>query len=388
MKSPLQRLYRTKLTLLATIATAVGIALLVLAHWSDGQIGLTWIKNLPVADIGSALFTSGLIVIFFEYIDQEDEEARETERLRRVLADSAPEIRNAVVDGFAFAPESLTSVASPATIDRIIENCLALQLGERELASDAYTDLREQVLRSGSRWYDTRVSVALSPWAEGPPTGRGSMFVATVRWQYRVVPDSPLVRISCVSDPDEYRQLVRDPSSIDAWHFRSVPGLDGSSPKAFQLLQFTLDGEQLPIHRTVRPGSQTFTVNIGPEVVTAKRQVAITYTHRILIQRNGHLLHLDLSRPVKGLNVQFAYGDCGIRYVNVLDYIAGARQPYITQLPPTDPTPSVEVSYDGWVFPKGGVAFVWVLESELPAEKSHDKSATSQYRTNDLRLAD
>lgn len=53
------------------------------------------------------------------------------------------------------------------------------------------------------------------------------------------------------------------------------------------------------------------------------------------------------------------------RYVNVLDYIAGARQPRIAQLPASDPTPSVEIGYDGWVFPKGGVAFVWMLESEL-----------------------
>lgn len=29
-----------------------------------------------------------------------------------------------------------------------------------------------------------------------------------------------------------------------------------------------------------------------------------------------------------------------------------------------DPAPSVEIGYDGWVFPKGGVAFVWVLASE------------------------
>lgn len=109
-----------------------------------------------------------------------------------------------------------------------------------------------------------------------------------------------------------------------------------------------------------------------------KRQVAIAYTHRILVQRNGHLLHLDLSRPAKGLNVKFAYGDCGIRYVNVVDYIAGARQPYIAQLPPTDPTPSVELSYDGWVLPKGGVAFVWVLESELPNTDRKPSTVGSQ----------
>lgn len=370
MKSSLQRLYRTKLVLLATAATAVGIALLVSARWADSQAGWTWVKDLPVADVGSALFTTGLIVIFFEYIDREDEEAREAERLRRILADAAPDIRDAVVDGFAFAPDSLTNVASPTTIDRVIENCLTLQLGDPELAADTYTDLRDQVLRSKSRWYDTRISVALSPWAEGPASGSGSMFVATVRWEYRVVPDSPVMRVSCVSDLDEYQELLRDPASVDAWRFRPVPGIDASSPKAFQLLQFTLDGEQLPIHRASHRGGQTYTINIGHEILAAHRRVAIAYTHRILLQQHGHLMHIDLSQPVKGLSVQFSYKDCGIRSVNVLDYIAGARQPRITQLPPTDPAPSVEVSYDGWVFPKGGVAFVWVLESEMPTEKT------------------
>lgn len=247
MQSPLQRLYRTKLVLLATVATVVGIALLVFAHWAATQFGWVLINNLPIADVGSAIFTSGLIVIFFEYVDHQDEEARETERLRRVLADAAPDIRNAVVDGFAFAPESLTNVASSATIDQIIENCLALQFDDRELASDAYTDLREQVLRSSSRWYDTRVSVVLSPWYEGPASGRGSMFMATIRWEYRVVPDRPVMRISCVSDQEEYRELLQDPSSLAAWYFQPIGKLDGSSPKTFHLLEFTLDGKEIPI---------------------------------------------------------------------------------------------------------------------------------------------
>jgi hypothetical protein len=30
-----------------------------------------------------------------------------------------------------------------------------------------------------------------------------------------------------------------------------------------------------------------------------------------------------------------------------------------------DPTPSVEVGFDGWMFPKAGVAFVWVLDEEV-----------------------
>jgi hypothetical protein len=72
MPNPLQRLYQTKLALLATIFTFVGVALLVLARWSEATGAWSWLANLPVTDIGSALFTTGLIVIAFEYIDQQD----------------------------------------------------------------------------------------------------------------------------------------------------------------------------------------------------------------------------------------------------------------------------------------------------------------------------
>ena len=55
----------------------------------------------------------------------------------------------------------------------------------------------------------------------------------------------------------------------------------------------------------------------------------------------------------------------GIRYVNVLDYVAGARQHKISQLPAADPTPTVAVDFDGWVFPMGGVAFGWVFDAQV-----------------------
>ncbi|AWK10755.1 hypothetical protein AB0I99_17210 [Streptomyces spongiicola] len=40
----------------------------------------------------------------------------------------------------------------------------------------------------------------------------------------------------------------------------------------------------------------------------------------------------------------------------------------------TDPSPSVEVAYEGWTFPKGGVAFVWVLEREVGTKKAQERS--------------
>jgi hypothetical protein len=363
MSSPLERLYQTKLALLATIVTVIGIALMLLAHWATGNASWDWIDNLPVMEVGSALFTTGLIAVFFEYIDQADAETRANERLRKVLAEEAPAIRDAVVDGFAFAPDSLTTVASKQTLDRIIENTLGIQLGDKELAADAYRDLKEQVIGARQRWEDAHVSVALAPWKKGPATGNGSMLVATITWEYRFTPSSPILRFSCVSDLDAFRELSADPTSTAAWYFSAAGDLDAASPEAFELVHVAADGQTLTARRSVRKNGQSFICNLGE--ANADKEITVSYTYRVLVKRHGHVLHLDLAQPTKDFRAELWYGDCGIRRMNVIDYLSGPRQPRYRHLEASDPSPSVEVAYEGWTFPKGGVAFVWVLEEEM-----------------------
>jgi hypothetical protein len=364
MRDLLDQLYKTKLQLLAVLSTVGGIALLLLARWADSATAtIPWLTSLPLSDLGSALFTTGLLAIAFEYLDRKDGDERANQRLRQVLREEAPAIRDAVVDGFAFNADALKNVASPQLLDRIVSNALALRLGDPALAADAYTDLRDQVIRAPERWRDVKASVALSPWTDGPATGAGSMFVATIRWEYRVRPATPTVRFACVADRDEYRELLRDPTTVSVWYFGHPTGIEAASRDAFELVQCAVNGTDRPIRRTQRKGSQLYTATI-PET-TDDEEITISCTYRVLVQRHGHLLYLDIPRPTKGLQVQLWYGDCGIRRVNTLDFIASAQEPRILRSPASVPTPSVEIGFDGWIFPKSGVAFVWVLEEEL-----------------------
>jgi hypothetical protein len=191
------------------------------------------------------------------------------------------------------------------------------------------------------------------------------MFVATIRWEYRVVPHQPVMRFACTSDLDEYRERLHDPSNTHTWYFEPIAGLDAAANEVFELAEFAADGRALPARRTTRSGSQVYTVSLPAETVAAEREVMISFTYRVLVQRHSHLLHLDLGRPTKGLKIHFAYGDCGIRHVSMLDYIASPHRSRVARLPASDPSPQIEVAHDGWVFPKAGVAFVWVLEGEV-----------------------
>ncbi|SDN38619.1 hypothetical protein [Geodermatophilus sp. DSM 45219] len=359
MRNPLHRLYQAKLVLLAVVFTVVGLALMVLAAWSAGEPGWQWLGRLPAMELGSTLFTTGLVVVAFTYVDGQDREARDTERLERVITAKAPAIRDAVIDGFAFKREDLARVATPERLDEIVTNSLALRLGDAAFAQDIYTDIREQAIRATERWYDARISIWLSPEAD-PPAGRSPLFVTTVAWEYTVVPTTQVRRFACVDDRADYRELAQDPTT-SVWYVNPVHGIKPGSREAFELVQFAVEGTELPIRRSERSDGQTYSVNIGQEVVAEAKPVTIAYTYRTVVPVRGHLLHLDLEQPTKGVDIELDYSDCGIDYVNVVDFIASSERTRVSQSPKTVPGQRVSVGFDGWVFPRSGVAFVWVL---------------------------
>jgi hypothetical protein len=180
------------------------------------------------------------------------------------------------------------------------------------------------------------------------------MFVATIRTEYRFVPVSPVLRFTGVSDLDEYRESLQNPSCTVVHYVQPAGELDGASAEAPELVDLTVDGVPRPIRRMARTRAQVYAASIGDVAMRGDRSVAIAYTHRLLVQQHGHLLHLDISRPTKRLRVQFAYGGSGIRYVSVLDYIAGSTQARLSRLPASEPTPNIALGFDGWVLPKAG----------------------------------
>jgi len=103
-------------------------------------------------------------------------------------------------------------MVAPETCDRIVENCLGRQLGDEAFAHDLYADLRAQLICDPERRYDMDLSAALAPWSDGPASGTGAMFVATIRREYRLTSPDPVMRFACVSDLEEYRESLLDPS--------------------------------------------------------------------------------------------------------------------------------------------------------------------------------
>jgi hypothetical protein len=107
------------------------------------------------------------------------------------------------------------------------------------------------------------LSVALAPWTGGPPSGPGAMFVATVRTEYQLTLATLDMRFMCVSDLDEYRESLQDPTCTVVHYFEPIGALDGGSPAAFEFVECAVDGRPRPAGHAARPGAQVFTSEGG-----------------------------------------------------------------------------------------------------------------------------
>lgn len=259
--------------------------------------------------------------------------------------------------------------------DNVIRNSLALRLGDRTFAEEVYNDIRDQAVKASGRWHDAKVEVQLSPLDSSNHTGHGGepdsahqepMFVVTVRWEYTVVPRHTTRRFACVDDREEYRDLMQEFDGTSAWYFAAKNGIDADSKDAFEVVQFTVNGEERPIRRAVRKSGQIYTVGLGtnPDDETP---VTISYTYRTVTAERGHLLYVGIEQPTRGIEVELDYGDCDIERVSVMDLIASSRSTRTERTPTSVPGRSVRVSFDGWAFPRSGVGFVWVSGTEAEA---------------------
>jgi len=368
MQSPLQRIIKLQTIVFGLVVGLTGLGLRALDQLVAQTPSLHWLGFTSWAGIGDTLIVLAIYGIWFDYMTNKDKEARNSELLSREVKKAVPDIRDAVFDAFDFGHESLARVTNPESLDNIIRNSLALRLGDKEFAEEVYNDVRDQAVKAPERWHDARVSIQLSPLDMSRGTAHGgasapdqteSLFVVTVRWEYTVIPRFHTHRFACVSDKDEYRDLVEDYDGTSAWYFTPKGGINANSKDAFEVVQFAVNGEKRPIRRADRKSGQVYTVSLGTPV-DDDTPVTLSYTYRTVTAERGHLLYIDIEQPTRGIEVELDYGDCAIERVSVLDLIASSQSTRVERTPTSVPERSVRVSFDGWAFPRSGVGFVWV----------------------------
>ncbi len=308
--SLLYRLRRLKAALLAVSFTLAGILLMMLNAWlSPLQLGdWQWLHALPLGELGGTLFGAGLLSTFFEYAFRRDQERAVTERFRQTIREEAPALRDAVIEAFRFDRQDVARIATPELLDDLATTSLGLRFGDPAFGREVYADIRHQAMAAEERWYDARVDATL-----GIPRGRSNaptpFFDLRVRWEYTVTPRHRFRKFAVVSDRQRYDQLVAERGETSVWFKPPDPQLPATSEDAFALLSVSVDGDELPIEHMTDASGQTFIVDLGDEVIHADEPVIMSFTYRSRLRRDGHMVHFDVDRPVKGFSLDISYQD-------------------------------------------------------------------------------
>ena len=376
--SPHHRLRRLKAALLAASFTLAGILLMMLNAWlAPLRLGSwQWLHALPLGELGGTLFGAGLLSTFFEYTFRRDQEAHTLARFRQIMREEAPAMRDAVVEGFAIHPDDLKRVATPELLDDIAANVMALRLGDEQFAREIYRDIRDQAIRAAERWYDVAVRVRLSTAVERSTAGTPLLDV-TVEWEYTTIPSSATRRFACVSDQDEYNELLADTPATAAWLLQNRPGVDAASRSSYELLELTVDGRSQTIRRSTRKTGQTYSVSLDEDAVQGQ-PVRIRQVIRTITPQWSHRLYFAVRQPTRGWSLRLDYTDTSIGDMRVNDTVATAPAARIVRSPEAVPGKVIALESAGWLMPGSGVAFTWTLNEELPQTEQPEAATSSR----------
>ena len=178
MNETLNQLRKTKTLLSVVLLVVAGAALIATGHRT--QDATAWYGLLPLTELGGILVGAGILSIWLDAYLRREQDQREEHRLRSILTEQAPVMRDAVLQAFAANHDDLRRIATPELLDGIIGNSLALRL-----------DNADQAIRAAERWHDANLSIQLSPLPMGSgtskrrPTPHGEWNVQTTSHQLR-----------------------------------------------------------------------------------------------------------------------------------------------------------------------------------------------------------
>jgi hypothetical protein len=365
MKPPvtlLHRIYRLKLLAIGALLVLAGLLLSFLSD-AVGRAGASHVLVAILNHLADALVVTGGLGIAIDFFTGRAKDEAVTDRTRAVIKDLIPDFTDAVVQGFAVQPDDLKRVATPDLLDQIATNALGLRLGDQQFAAEVYADVRDLAIRAPERWYDVDVSIRLS--SVDKSGGRGAdLLEVLITWEYTVTPQDSVRRIACTSDMDEFHELVRDIPTTSTWFMSPRPGIDPAERASFELLTFSVDGDECRPRRSERRAGQVYTVDIGDEIAKSGQPVRIRHTYRAVTDRTNHRLFLAIAQPARDVHVDLDYSAADISRMSVSDLVPSSRRPYVSQLPAQASGKELTIEVPGWLQAGTGFTFVWTNASE------------------------
>jgi len=370
-KYVLQRLANLKLGWLLTILAVIAVVAYVGDFFLSRKTGEVYhFFGGLCSIIADGAFSTAVIGFAYEWLVRR--EASETLELMfdRGLSKQGEATVNAMVREIPLAllldkRVQQSVMFSPGKVEEIIRGALRAKLGDEQMSGSIYDGLLQKTFSYTERFVDLRVEVTLSNVGpEEPEDVRRDFFDVVVSLRYRTKLVGRRFIFARALDADQFNIRLRDEDYIFTWRVEESPGLPKDSRRALDVYRFTINGRELPKEARVTDDGAFEIACEDPSLDSLiGDEVSIHYAVKTKLRRYDHVFFYTAVRPTKGVTVIFNYARTDIKSVLTYDFFVSGEKPVIYTLPPERPHTTV-VEMDEWVFPKGGVAFVWRLEDE------------------------
>lgn len=357
-----------KLWIVLLVLILITFALYVLANWADGPVPAQWLwlRSWPLASVASSCMGIVIIAFAYEWFVRNESEAKLVEKLEQALREHERVVSTEMARTMFTSPALLREVFTPSVADEVVRAALEARLGSDQLAREAYDSFLSQIVTSQERRQNYSLFISLTGIRDPlPDTIKATYFDCHVHESYETILRKKDLHFACVGSTERYIEMLRDSSCEECWMAEKntdFPNLDDS---VFTLSEVTVNG--LKLNLASEKHAEKYLVRASHDELekVQGQTVRIDYHYRTRVQKRGHSFLVNMQCPAKNVKVDFDYAETDISYVNVLDFMVSKADPRIHRYPTYRHQRRVEIEVDEWVFPKGGVVFVWVLSEEM-----------------------
>lgn len=352
-------IYRLKLRWVAAIL--IPASLLLYAY--ENRLS-TW-HRLPYDAFAGTLLTTGIVVVTFEYYVRRESETRLRVLVARVVREELPLLVERIAESLFRDPGILIATLSENSLHAFLRSGLATSFRDQRLASDVYDGLLKAIANYQERWANTECTAMFTPSAD--PELRDLYFETYLSYRFMTTLTRERFRVICTNSKEAYDSLLL--SDLDAFYIYLLPPtaeFPDVGEDSFQVESFLVGGIELRKAAVVDHLRTAMVITCEGEHLKSlhNKRVTIEMVFRIQVRKLAHAIHLTTPRPSRGAIFEIDYGDSDIYHVDVFDTFTTRLRPDIRLRPTLSNPRRVEVHYDEWVFPKGGVVFVWHLGHE------------------------
>jgi len=94
------------------------------------------------------------------------------------------------------------------------------------------------------------------------------------------------------------------------------------------------------------------------------KEITLHYRVNTIIAKRGNFFAMVTEYPTKNLSMNIDMGLVPIKSLRPIDYFASKNRPQFIYTPNQPKAKKIEVIINDWIYPRGGVVFVWTLTDE------------------------